>query len=383
MADPRIFALFCVLLGGMGQGVVAPRLPELLGRDGGALFGDGGLALASGASATLMYLGIFVSTFRFGRVADAGRVHRLLGPGLLAYAVTLVGLGFARGEWAIFALRFLEGLSLSAVFVAADFLLGRLSPVKVRARWLSYYGVALSAGLLLGPAVSLAGARLLPDGGAAVALGFVAAIAAATGVVALRVQVPAVPAASDGRPSLAFAPLVAGAAYGFLEAGLVAVFPVLAVRELGVTPEYCLIAVIVAAAASSVLWGWLADRIGAKLVVRALLAGYFALPLALSRVPPAAGGTAIAFSACAAFGILAGGLYPVGFAWLLETVPEAQYGFASGGFARAYGLGSLAGPIAAGLAAQSAGARGMFVCFAFVGAFALLGVRRADLERVA
>ena len=73
--DPRILALLCVLLGGMGQGVVAPKLPELLS-------GSGHLALASGFSAAVMYFGIFISTYRYGELADRGKVHWLMSLGL-------------------------------------------------------------------------------------------------------------------------------------------------------------------------------------------------------------------------------------------------------------------------------------------------------------
>ena len=65
--------------------------------------------------------------------------------------------------------------------------------------------------------------------------------------------------------------------------------------------------------------------------------------------------------------MLAGGLYPVAFAWLLEGLPEARYGHASGSFARAYGLGSLAGPLAAGLAAQGYQSAGLFAVMGVAG----------------
>ncbi|MBI3542461.1 MAG: hypothetical protein HY075_04200, partial [Deltaproteobacteria bacterium] len=70
-------------------------------------------------------------------------------------------------------------------------------------------------------------------------------------------------------------------------------------------------------------------------------------------------------------------LYPVGFAWLLESVPESRYGAASGAFARAYGLGSLAGPLACAAAAQRFGSSGMFAAIAAAGCATLaLGVVR-------
>jgi MFS family permease len=80
------------------------------------------------------------------------------------------------------------------------------------------------------------------------------------------------------------------------------------------------------------------------------------------------------FASCVFFGVAAGGLYPVGFAWLLEGMPESQYGYASGAFARAYGLGSLVGPLACGWLAESFGARGLFGAIAGAGLLSALVV---------
>ena len=144
----RLFALLCVLIGGMGQGVVAPQLPRLLGS-------AGSLALESGISATILYFGIFLATFFYGNWADRGKVHLLLGFGLVGYAGTLLAMSASPGLTTFYLLRFIEGLTLSAVFVSADYLLGKLSASDERGRWLSYFGVAISAGLLLGPLLVL------------------------------------------------------------------------------------------------------------------------------------------------------------------------------------------------------------------------------------
>jgi MFS family permease len=355
--DPRLFVLGCVLLGGMGQGVVAPRLPELLE-------GTDKLALSAGFSAALMYLGIFVSTHRYGEIADRGQVHRLLAFGLLSYALSLLGLSELRAEWAIFLLRFLEGLSISAVFVGADFVLGRTSAPATRGQWLSYYGVALSVGLLLGPTIGLATSSLR------LSLFIVAALALAGGLLSFRLRVDPCKGPRGEKPRLEPGALISAAGYGFLEAGLVAVFPVLAVSQFRVVPEHCLVVCILSAALSSIGWGLATDRFGAPSVVRVLLAGFALSPalLAAMALPP----DWTAFLACAVFGILAGGLYPTGFAWLLKDVPETQFGYASGAFARSYGVGSLAGPLLVGASAHFFGARGFFLCMAGAGALSYL-----------
>jgi MFS family permease len=358
MINPRVFVLITVLFGGMGQGVVAPKLPELLE-------GASQLALTSGVSATLLYFAIFISTYRYGRLADLGRTHVLVSAGMGVYALTLFALGLNHSANAVLAIRFVEGLAISAVYVAADYVLGRLSPEGERARWLSYYGVALSVGLLLGPLAALVAGRN--------ALFGVGALVAVCAVAGLRCRVPQAEQNPPGPVRLNFAPLFVGGVYGFLEAGLVAVFPILAVTEFHVTPEYCLVAVIVSAAVFSVVWGTVADRAGARPVLTLLLSATVFGYLALSAYSLAGASLQlIAFVSCVLFGALAGGLYPVGFTWLLKGVPEARYGHASGSFSRAYGLGSLVGPLATGLASEHWGARGLFETFAAAGAVGLV-----------
>ena len=177
---------------------------------------------------------------------------------------------------------------------------------------------------------------------------------------------------SKVQKSLLLGPLICGTSYGYLESGLVALLPILAVQEFKTVPEYCLVTVILAAAASSVFWGTLSDRQGAKKTVILLLAvlGFGSSFFAVSSffLSP----IMTIYLSCVLFGTLAGGLYPVGFSWLLHDLPESQYGYASGAFARAYGLGSLAGPLATGAIAQNWGSHGLFLMMGGLGILGLL-----------
>lgn len=363
--DWRIFALICTALGGMGQGVVAPKLPELLGQAKNQL-------VASGLSATLMYLGIFVSTFQFGRLADAGRIHWLLAPGLFFYALVLFCLGNTLNPALVSLERFAEGLALSAIFVATDFVLGRQSQDGERGRWLSYYGVALSVGMILGPLAALGVGNLYNTASPLPALVLVGLISCLFGVYSLKVRVPKATALGEElkNNNYKLPPLIAGSAYGIMEASLVAVLPVLAVSEFHVLPAWCLILTIVSAALASIVWGILSDKLGPKRVVLFLLlvlasGSTVLVALALAKV---FSGQLLAISSCILFGILAGGLYPIGFAWLLETLPESHYGRASGAFARAYGIGALVGPAVAGVLTERWGSAGLFGWMSLVGA---------------
>ncbi len=95
-----------------------------------------------------------------------------------------------------------------------------------------------------------------------------------------------------------------------------------------------------------------------------------AAPVAVAAV--AAGGAAAAAAVgFAVFGVAAGGIYPAGFAWLVEGCPPSRYGYASGLFTRAYGLGSLFGPLCFGIAIEGAGEKGFF---ALALALGLMGI---------
>jgi MFS family permease len=375
----------------MGQGVVAPKMPELLQ-------GNVDLAWESGVSAGLMYLGIFLSTHFYGRWADRGYVHRLLTGGLWLYIFTLVGLAFSNSLISIYAARFVEGIALCAVYVAADFVLGRLSPREERGQWLSYYGVALSTGLLLGPLIGLGSAQVFPGLTLIPFLG-VASLAFIASLFTVKLRVgelaespaggePATEALSPdlqvlGKPSTrtpassgkSWGPLAMGVNYGYLEAGLVAVFPVVAIQEFQTRPEWCLVIVILVAAVTSIAWGMLSDRIGAVPVLWALM-GILTLGALLL-----AGGRSwlepfpYLVTSCVFFGAVAGGVYPVAFSWLLGSVPDTHYGQASASFSRAYGLGSLLGPLLAGFATQAQGVRGLMLVQALAGGLGILALK--------
>lgn len=345
----RIFVLLCVFLGGLGQGVVNPKLPELLAD-------HARLALDSGVSASLMYLGIFAASFLYGRLADGGQTFRLLAGGLFLYAVVLVLFRSATSREAVFALRFFEGLGLSAVYVSADVVLCRASADDERGRWLSYYGVALSLGLLTGPALVLLVERVREGSALNPTLAALAALTFLFGALSLRLRLS--PAESNEEKG-GLEPRAGWAAvlYGFLEAGLVAVLAALVVERFKASVETVFIALILAAAPASLFWGWLIDRIGGRRTLRAVFAVFVLSEAALFLLGD---GPWLPYLTAAAFGCAAGGIYPAGFAWLVEGCSPARYGYASGLFTRAYGLGSLFGPLCFGFAVEGFAEKGFF-----------------------
>ncbi len=367
----RIFVLLCVFLGGLGQGVVNPKLPELLAD-------HVRLALDSGVSASLMYLGIFAASFLYGRLADRGYIFRLMAAGLFLYSVVLVLFCLAKSKEAVFALRLFEGLGLSAIFVSADVVLCRKSGDEERGRWLSYYGVALSLGLLSGPLAVLLVEGLRAGSALAPTLIGLAVLTALFGALSLRFRLTAHPDGLEETKALRRSATAAAAIYGFLEAGLVAVLAALVVEKFQASTEKVFLALLLSAAPASLFWGWLIDRIGGRKALRVVFL-VFTLSEACLLLAPS--NPLTPFLAAAVFGVAAGGIYPAGFAWLVEGCSPSQYGYASGLFTRAYGFGSLLGPLCFGLAIEEAGERGFFA-LAFVLGVAGIACASRDSKEV-
>ena len=238
-------------------------------------------------------------------------------------------------------LRFVEGVSISAILVSADYLLGRLSSEKERGLWLSFYGVALSVGLLLGPMITLFLGMNLGLWGVAVS---------ALLISILSFKKISIPTEDQSVASQLFSPpLLIAALYGFLEASLVAIVPLISIEYFHQKPQWILVAAILAAAIASIPLGWLGDRFKPRRIVVFLLAFLALVDLLYGAIwssfPEGVTSQFIIFSIPVFFGILCGGFYPLGFAWLLEGYSSDQYGLASGRFTRYYGAGSLAGPL--------------------------------------
>ena len=368
----KIFALLCVFFGGMGQGVVNPKLPELL-------TDHSTLALDSGISASLMYIGIFFASFLYGRWADRGRVFRLMSTGLFIYAVVLILLAAAQTKTQLFLLRFFEGIGLSAVYVAADVVLCRGSSDDTRGRWLSYYGAALSLGLLLGPVLMLILEFFGVQNALAHSLHSLAGAALLSAIVSLFISMPLQHSPKPEALPNRRATLSAGL-YGFLEAGLVAVLAAVAIKSFSANVEKLFVALILTAAAASLAWGIGIDRFGPRPTLRLV---FLTLALACGATSAAQWlhpGVWVLFASAMAFGVAAGGIYPAGFAWLVEGVAPSQYGYASGLFTRAYGLGSLLGPVAFGLAVEGAGPLGLFGLASLLGAGGWMLARKSSQD---
>jgi EmrB/QacA subfamily drug resistance transporter len=129
---------------------------------------------------------------------------------------------------------------------------------------------------------------------------------------------------------------------------------------------------VVAAAATTPLWGKLGDRHGRKRLLQAAL-GLF---LAASAVCAAAGGITALVAARTVQGVGAGGLMTLAMAAVGDLVAPRERGRYQGYIAAVFAVATVAGPLLGGLLVQGAGWRWVFLVNLPLGLVALAGLAR-------
>src|SRR4051812_17236217 len=130
-------------------------------------------------------------------------------------------------------------------------------------------------------------------------------------------------------------------------------------------------AYVVAAAATTPLWGKLGDRHGRKALLQPALAGF----LAASAVCGLAGSIPALVAARAAQGAAAGGLMSLAMAAVGDLVPPRERGRYQGYIAATFAVATVAGPLLGGLLVDGPGWRWVFYVNLPLGLTALAGLR--------
>lgn len=346
MSDSKAFSAIYLSIGlsYVGVGLVAPLIPILLA-------GHGENSLIVGLIGTTMFTAFTLASFPVGAVTDRIGPKPMLVGGLIVYGAAILLFAFIKVTWLFFAVRAIEGVGASAISVATETMINRLSKPDERARRMSYYALAIGIGWAAGP---LTGALLYGIRPEVPFIGcFVLSVLAALLAASLIKKAPI--GSRHGEPVLSvlssniIVPISAGALYGYLMSSLVTLFPLYLKREIKV-PEAgmaaIITAVIIGTIVSQVPIGHAADRFGKRktlLICTVLLGGVFALMSLHSdwRLFLATGVLA---------GALAGSLYPIGLALIGQIVKKERLGAATSTFSLAFGVGSLIGPSVSGLA---------------------------------
>jgi MFS family permease len=346
MSDSRAFSAIYLSIGlsYLGVGLVAPLIPILLA-------GHGENSLLVGLIGSTMFTAFTLASFPVGTATDRIGPKPILIGGLTVYGAAILLFPFITVTWLFFAVRAIEGVGASAISVATETMINRLSSPDERARRMSYYALAVGVGWAAGP---LAGALLYGIRPEVPFIGcFVLSILAALLAAGLIRKPPS--GSHHGEAILSvlssniIVPISAGALYGYLMSSLVTLFPLYLKREIKV-PEAgmagIITAVIIGTIISQVPIGHAADRFGKRktlLSCTLLLGGVFALMSMHTdwRMFLATGVLA---------GALAGSLYPIGLALIGQIVRKERLGAATSTFSLAFGVGSLVGPSGSGLA---------------------------------
>lgn len=346
MSDSRAFSAIYLSIGlsYLGVGLVAPLIPILLS-------GHGENSLIVGLIGTAMFGAFTVASFPVGAATDRFGPKPILIAGLIVYGTAILLFAFIHLTWLFFVVRAIEGIGASAISVATETMINRLSKPGERAKRMSYYALAVGIGWAAGP---LAGALLygirpwVPFIGCFALSGVAALLAGGLlhespigghhGEALLSVLSPRI-----------IVPISAGALYGYLMSSLVTLFPLYLKRAINV-PEAAMAAIITAVILGTIVSqipiGRLADRFGKRrtlLACSVLLGGVFALMSLHAdwRLFLATGVLA---------GALAGSLYPLGLALIGQNVRKERLGAATSTFSLAFGIGSLVGPSVSGFA---------------------------------
>jgi MFS family permease len=346
MSDSKAFSAIYLSIGlsYLGVGLVAPLIPILLA-------GHGENSFIVGLIGTTMFTAFTLASFPVGAATDRLGPKPVLVAGLIVYGAAILFFAFIEVTWLFFAMRAIEGVGASAISVATETMINRLSKPEERARRMSYYALAIGIGWAAGP---LTGALLYGIRPEVPFIGcFVLSVLAAVLAAALIKESPR--GSHHGEAILSVlssnivVPISAGALYGYLMSSLVTLFPLYLKREIKV-PEAGMAAiitvVILGTIISQVPIGRAADRFGKRktlLACTVLLGIVFALMSLHSdwRLFLATGIFA---------GGLAGSLYPIGLALIGQVVKKHRLGAATSTFSLAFGIGSLVGPSVSGLA---------------------------------
>jgi MFS family permease len=336
----------------LGVGLVAPLIAIVLSEHGADSF-------KVGLVGTTMFASFTLASFPIGTATDKVGPKPLLVGGLLLYGASILMFAFIDDLWLFFVARAIEGVGAAAISVATETMISQLSEPGERARRMSYYALSVGAGWAAGP---LAGTLLFD---VSPALPFYAgfAFSVAAGLLAAASLPKTAPTEHKEHiisvltPKL-LTPVSAGALYGYLMSSLVTLFP-LYLKDMGVEEKQMgiiITAVIIGTLLSQVPIGKAADRFGKRrtlLVCSLVLACLFAV-IALHtdwRYFIVTG---------ALIGAFAGSLYPIGLSIIGGIVSKERLGAATSLFSLAFGIGSLVGPAASGLAMEHLGGRWLF-----------------------
>lgn len=344
---------------GTGMGLTLPLLSLTLERLGVA-GSVNGLNLATAGLAALV-----VTPFVPRLMTRFGSAQFLIAS-LVLTAVSLIAIYEVPNLWFWFPARFVLSTGLNSLFVVSEFWINRLADEHTRGRYIAIYTICVAGSFGIGPAIlQFIGTRgILP---------FVAGsgllLLALVPVFLARKTAPRIEEKSAHTvfSILRLAPIAFGAAFvfGAIDAGMVGLLPVYAVRS-GYSEAQAAL-VVTAIAFGSIVFqypiGALADRMDRRLllalcastgIIGSLLTPFLvAWPIALYGMLFLWGGLIL-------------GMYSIGLTMLGQRFSGGELASANAGFIMSYACGLLLGPATEGLALDLWSPHGLLVAVGLI-----------------
>jgi len=355
----------------VGIGLTLPLLSLILERRGfpGTV---NGLNLATAG------LAAFVITPQVPRLLRRFGTAPYLSGSLILSAAALIALYLAPSLWLWFPLRFVLSIGLNGLFVASEFWINQLADERNRGRYVALYGIAISGGFGMGPAilyvVGTHGIGPFAAGAAMLCLAIVPVLIA-------RKEAPQLTAEKKGGVfgALRAAPALLSAAlvFGALDAGLYGLFPVYAVRS-GFSEAHAALAVAATSLGSMVFQyplGMLADRFDRRTLLAVCAASGI---VGAALMPFLIGMPAATYGLLFVWGGLIMGVYTVGLTLVGERFKGAELAGANAAYVMLYALGLLAAPPVEGVALDAWNPTGLMAALAGISLIyvAFLMIRR-------
>ena len=364
-------AIIAISVAGIGFGHSLPLFAVLLDRAGAAGWQNGAAAAAGALAAVL------AAPFYPRVIARLG-----LKPFLITCILVMIGayagIFFVRETiWAWYPWRFLFTLGASGVFVGSEIWINGAATRANRGRLIGIYSTSLALGFAAGPVML---ERTGYDG----ALPFVAggAVFACALIPILLARAPAAepqdPADARVLPLLRRAPVTFGASavFGAVESTLLVFLPLLVLAAgFGDAASARVVAVYGAGLVTfQYALGRAADRFG---ITRTLWSCAAGAALIAAALPPLTGVLWQLYPAVFVLGGLVAGISTVGLVLLGDRFEGPRLAAASTGYATAWGLGAMVGPITGGVMQDVGGFdRMIWLVAAALGAYALAAFAR-------
>jgi len=349
------FAIYlAVAISYVGVGLVAPLIALVLEAHGENSF-------MVGLIGTTMFTTFTLSSFPIGAATDRFGPKPILVGGLIVYGAAIALFALNLTTPLFFLARAIEGVGGAAISVAAETMISKLSAPDERARRMSYYALSVGLGWVAGP---LTGTLLFKlhhatPFVACFGLSLVAAVIA-------QAMIPQTESTSHRLESLInviskpmIVPMSAGMLYGYLMSSLITLVPIYLTHDVQAESQQMgiiITAVIAGVLISQVPLGRVADRFGKR---RTLFACAIVLAITFALMSMAHNWRWFIPTGIIT-GAMAGGLYPLGLALIGGIVRRERLGAANSLFSLAFGIGSLTGPTASGLAMTHFGHRWLF-----------------------